>query len=74
MTAIDSMDTDNDEDVQEGTFLKLYLTMLQWLGIFSALRVKWCKARARASRWSEECKLIEEEMCRVIAFHIYQAR
>lgn len=46
-TAIGSMDTDNDEGVQEGTFLKLYLTMLQWLWIFSALRVEWCKARAR---------------------------
>lgn len=74
-TAIGCIDADDDEEgVQEGTCLKIYLTVLQWLGVFSALRVEWCKARARASRWSEECKLIEEEMRRVIAFHAYQAR
>ncbi|KZT01710.1 uncharacterized protein LAESUDRAFT_634450, partial [Laetiporus sulphureus 93-53] len=41
---------------------------------FLALRIEWCKARAHANRWSEECQLIEEEMHRVIAFHAYQAR
>lgn len=36
---------------------------------FSALRVEWCKARARAQRWSEECDLLQEEMRRVLAYH-----
>ncbi|KAG6819307.1 hypothetical protein H0H93_013170 [Arthromyces matolae] len=34
-----------------------------------ALRIEWCKARARAHRWEEECLLLKEEMRRVIAFH-----
>ncbi|KAG6833464.1 hypothetical protein H0H93_013246 [Arthromyces matolae] len=33
-----------------------------------ALRIEWCKARARAHRWEEECLLLKEEMRRVIAF------
>lgn len=33
-----------------------------------ALRVEWCKVRARAHRWQEECLLLAEEMCRVVAF------
>ncbi|KAF8815333.1 hypothetical protein BYT27DRAFT_7214061 [Phlegmacium glaucopus] len=28
----------------------------------AALRVEWCKARARAHRWQEECLLLNEEM------------
>ncbi|KZT04662.1 uncharacterized protein LAESUDRAFT_657482, partial [Laetiporus sulphureus 93-53] len=38
-----------------------------------ALRVEWCKARARAHRWSEECQLLKEEMRRVVQYHNYQA-
>ncbi|OBZ76108.1 hypothetical protein A0H81_03924 [Grifola frondosa] len=38
-----------------------------------ALRIKWCKARARAARWWEECQLLDEEMRRVLAFHKWQA-
>ncbi|KAI0323812.1 hypothetical protein GY45DRAFT_1349685 [Cubamyces sp. BRFM 1775] len=34
-----------------------------------SLRVKWCKVRARANRWTKECILLEEEMRRVIAYH-----
>ncbi|KAF8055893.1 hypothetical protein FPV67DRAFT_1679300 [Lyophyllum atratum] len=37
-----------------------------------ALRIEWCKTRARAHRWQEECLLLEEEMRRVIAFFTYQ--
>lgn len=32
------------------------------------LRIEWCKARARAHRWQEECILLKEEMRRVIQF------
>ncbi|OSC96771.1 hypothetical protein PYCCODRAFT_1472340 [Trametes coccinea BRFM310] len=34
-----------------------------------SLRLEWCKARARANRWSEEVILLLEEMRRVIAYH-----
>ncbi|KAF9496303.1 hypothetical protein BDN71DRAFT_1468824 [Pleurotus eryngii] len=34
-----------------------------------ALRIEWCKSRARAQRWQEECVLLQEEMRRVIQFH-----
>lgn len=34
----------------------------------TALRIEWCKARARAHRWQEECILLAEEMRRVIEF------
>ncbi|KAJ3007171.1 hypothetical protein NUW54_g3646 [Trametes sanguinea] len=34
-----------------------------------SLRIEWCKARARARRWTEECALLKEEMRRVIAYH-----
>ncbi|KAG6877691.1 hypothetical protein C0992_009434 [Termitomyces sp. T32_za158] len=36
------------------------------------LRIEWCKARARAHRWQEECLLLEEEMRRVMAFFRYK--
>ncbi|KAH9482438.1 hypothetical protein JR316_0004538 [Psilocybe cubensis] len=39
----------------------------------AALRIEWCKARARAHRWQEECVLLAEEMRRVIAFFAWQA-
>ncbi|KAG2117623.1 hypothetical protein DEU56DRAFT_874102 [Suillus clintonianus] len=32
-----------------------------------AMRVEWCKARARANRWAEEVELVQEEMRRVLA-------
>ncbi|KAJ8515159.1 hypothetical protein ONZ45_g7382 [Pleurotus djamor] len=37
-----------------------------------ALRIEWCKTRARAHRWQEECLLLHEEMRRVVQFHEYQ--
>ncbi|KAK0493265.1 hypothetical protein EDD18DRAFT_1310625 [Armillaria luteobubalina] len=33
--------------------------------IVSSLHIEWCKSRARAQRWQEECVLLTEEMCRV---------
>ncbi|KAI0755881.1 hypothetical protein BC629DRAFT_1444458 [Irpex lacteus] len=32
------------------------------------LQIEWTKTRARARRWAEEVELIQEEMCRVLAF------
>jgi hypothetical protein len=34
----------------------------------SALRVEWCKAQARATRYEEEVQLVTEEMRRTLAF------
>ncbi|KAG5219496.1 RNA-directed DNA polymerase from transposon X-element [Salix suchowensis] len=37
------------------------------------LRIEWCKSRARAQRWQEECILLKEEMRRIIQFHTWEA-
>ncbi|KAF7984577.1 hypothetical protein HWV62_13799 [Athelia sp. TMB] len=42
-------------------------------GVQEALRIEWCKSRARAMRWSEEVLLLREEMRRVIAFLSWHA-
>lgn len=39
---------------------------------FIALRVEWCKSRARAMRWDEEVELLQEEMRRVLQFFEWQ--
>ncbi|KAG5223226.1 hypothetical protein IMY05_C1152001700 [Salix suchowensis] len=38
-----------------------------------ALQIEWCKSRARAQRWQEECILLKEEMRRIIQFHMWEA-
>jgi hypothetical protein len=38
------------------------------------IRVEWAKARARAQRWREEVILLNEEMCRVLAFGEWKAK
>ncbi|KAI0695073.1 hypothetical protein C8T65DRAFT_744181 [Cerioporus squamosus] len=38
-----------------------------------SLRVEWCKARARAARWTEEVELVQEEMRRTLAYHKWAA-
>lgn len=35
---------------------------------FPAIRVEWCKTRARANRWSEEVELLFEEKRRILQF------
>ncbi|KAG1839003.1 hypothetical protein C8R48DRAFT_751508 [Suillus tomentosus] len=37
------------------------------------VRIEWCKARARAARWSEEVELLVEEMRRVLTFLEWQS-
>jgi hypothetical protein len=39
-----------------------------------ALRVEWCKSRARAMRWTEETLLLLEEMRRTLQFLDWQAK
>ncbi|KAM6504122.1 hypothetical protein JOM56_001065 [Amanita muscaria] len=50
----------------QGTIIKEEATQ-------EALRVEWCKARARAHRWQEECLLLEEEMTRVLRYFSWRA-
>lgn len=38
-----------------------------------ALRIEWCRSRARAMRFSEEVELLNEEMRRVLAFLEWEA-
>ncbi|KZP31898.1 hypothetical protein FIBSPDRAFT_944525 [Athelia psychrophila] len=42
-------------------------------GVQEALHIEWCRARARAMRWSEEVLLLREEMRRVQGFSQWQA-
>ncbi|KAF6741643.1 hypothetical protein DFP72DRAFT_861712 [Ephemerocybe angulata] len=42
------------------------------LDVQVALRVEWCKARARAHRFQEECLLISEELRRIKAFWAWE--
>src|SRR5262245_23236677 len=37
-----------------------------------ALRIEWCRSRARAMRWKEEVMLLSEEMRRVLAFFLWE--
>ncbi|KAG2138229.1 hypothetical protein BD769DRAFT_1626642 [Suillus cothurnatus] len=37
------------------------------------MRIEWCKARARAMRWGEEVKLLQEEMRCILAFLMWEA-
>ncbi|KAF8869244.1 hypothetical protein BD779DRAFT_1614570 [Infundibulicybe gibba] len=39
-----------------------------------ALKIEWCKSRARAHRWQEECILLQEEIKRVLAFFEWEAQ
>ncbi|KAJ8703433.1 hypothetical protein PTI98_002055 [Pleurotus ostreatus] len=41
--------------------------------VHACLRVEWVKARAHAERWREEVLLLEEEMCRAIAYCRWRA-
>lgn len=41
---------------------------------FQGLRVEWCKARARALRWTEEVEILTEEMRRTIEYHQWLSR
>ncbi|KAK0471641.1 hypothetical protein IW261DRAFT_1344265 [Armillaria novae-zelandiae] len=42
-------------------------------GLQEALRIEWCKSRARAQRWQEECELLAEEIRRVkVTFQFHE--
>ncbi|KAH7903770.1 hypothetical protein BJ138DRAFT_1020105, partial [Hygrophoropsis aurantiaca] len=43
-------------------------------GLQDAVRMEWCRCRARAMRWNEEALLLQEEARRVLAFLKWQAQ
>jgi hypothetical protein len=59
---------DDDEGVQEGTYQHLIEQEVRLTCPTLALRIEWCRSRARAMRWSEEVLLLREEMRRVLTF------
>ncbi|KAH7906698.1 hypothetical protein BJ138DRAFT_1219360 [Hygrophoropsis aurantiaca] len=78
----------NDEDIQtmgdllvmgEGRRRLSWIWMVHGVaddsekGLQDALRVEWCKARARAARWSEEVELLFEEKRRILQFFDWEA-
>ncbi|KAF8066722.1 hypothetical protein FPV67DRAFT_1768075 [Lyophyllum atratum] len=70
-----------ENDVGDGRHTMSWIWMttdginsMQGEGKQEALRIEWCRARARAHRWQEECLLLEEEMRRVLAFFGYEER
>ncbi|KAH7902904.1 hypothetical protein BJ138DRAFT_1120962 [Hygrophoropsis aurantiaca] len=42
-------------------------------GLQDAVRMEWCRTRARAMRWSEEVDLLQEEMRRVLQYFAWHA-
>ncbi|KAF4611680.1 hypothetical protein D9613_003641 [Agrocybe pediades] len=65
---------DPDETRSEGRRLMSWIWKVHGTGddatksTQAVLRIEWCKARARAHRWQEECVLLAEEMRRVLAY------
>ncbi|KAH6897836.1 hypothetical protein BKA70DRAFT_1375328 [Coprinopsis sp. MPI-PUGE-AT-0042] len=60
--------TDDQEEYAQSDISDTSLTLA------TALRIEWCKARARAHRWQEECLILAEEMRRVLAFWGWEER
>jgi hypothetical protein len=68
MTGVDISGNGTDEDGEcIGNIACRFIDMA------AGVRVEWCKARARAMRWSEEVDLLQEEMRRVLQFFDWQA-
>jgi hypothetical protein len=66
------MSTDGTGGLHEGTYSPLGWSSLAH-DSYLAIRVEWCRARARAYRWCEEVGLLGEEMRRVLAYLDWQA-
>ncbi|KAG6836222.1 hypothetical protein H0H93_010103 [Arthromyces matolae] len=62
---------DETEDLRDGVYYSHALNYATHIHPLTALRVEWCKSRARAARFSE---LIIEEMKRVIRYLSYRER
>ncbi|KAG6863156.1 hypothetical protein C0991_007893, partial [Blastosporella zonata] len=67
--------TADEDDLSEGRQSVLWIWKvdngvdnMDTEGKQEALGIEWCKARARAHQWAEECLLLEEEMQQVVLF------
>ena len=65
-------ENESDDGFQEGEVLPTSFLML--ILPVPAIRVEWCKARARAHCWQEEVKLLFEEMQRTLLFLEWHAK
>ncbi|KAG6876851.1 hypothetical protein C0992_011551 [Termitomyces sp. T32_za158] len=66
--------TSLEDDRSEGSRVMSWIWLISGSNIEGegkqeALRIEWCKSRARAHRFQEECLLLQEEMRRVLAFY-----
>lgn len=69
---VQGMESDDNAATHIGEHWPLFF--VDYLSIYIlALRIEWCRARARAHRWQEECLLLNEEMRRVLAFFKWHA-
>lgn len=69
---------DDADGFTEGTYEPSWIWLVQGDGNTSeefsdAMRVEWGKTRARAERWSEEVRLLQEEMRRVLEYCTWKA-
>lgn len=67
---INGVGLDSDEGMQKGILAIISDYMLTTCIL--ALHLEWCRSRARAHRWSEECRLLLEEMRRILAFYNWE--
>lgn len=63
----------DDEGLHEGEYDRHKLIDIFLTSNPIALRIEWCRSRARAMRWTEEVLLLLEEMRRVLAFMEWHA-
>lgn len=66
---------EDDPGLNEGTH-PMQLRFIHWLiGLLTAaLKIEWCKLRARAIRWEEEVELLQEEMRRTEVFFKWKSK
>jgi hypothetical protein len=57
---VQGMELTDDKKVHNGQYVSSGMPII--LNLFLALEREWCRARARAHRWQEECLLLNEEM------------
>jgi len=65
-----------NEATEEGMLLFYLFRLWRFTGgksLSLALRIEWCRARARVHHWQEECLLLAEEMRCILAYFVWRA-
>lgn len=65
---------DLNEVAHTGTLAQFSLRYFGLIIDFPALRIEFCRARARAQRWQEECLLVASEMVRAEKYFLWDAQ